>query len=90
MSELHVVGTDVLLWALGGFAEPSEEMPYARFLPVGYVRELKRLALKPRCSNMEVKELAERYDRSYSGAVSAICFRRRNTRLSRWWDEVTA
>lgn len=89
MSELHVVSTDVLLWTLGGFAEPSEEMPHDKFLPVAYVRELKRLALKPRCSRGEVKEIAERYGRSHNSAIAAISFRRRNTRPSRWWDEVS-
>lgn len=87
MNSVHLIRTDVLLLSLGGFAEPPREMPNDRFLPVGYVRELKRLAEKRRCSHGEVKELADRYGRPVGAATTAIYYQRRNNAPG-WWDEV--
>jgi hypothetical protein len=88
--EIHLIRTDILLWILGGFVEPLDEMPGdgSRFLSVAYVRELKRLASKPRCKQGEIKKIANRFGRSHKAAVLMIYRQRHQIDVPRWWQDV--
>jgi hypothetical protein len=81
---LHVVKTDVLLYALGGFAPEPMEWPAKNFLPMKLIREIKRVAAKPKASYGEVRTLATRYQRDYKSMGTWIYLARRNRTPAYW------
>ncbi len=87
--EMHVIGTDVLLWALGGLGQPADVLDYhSHSLPLSYVSELKALARNKRNLFDVVRAVANRYGRSAQSAVQLIYIqRRRPERVARYWAE---
>jgi hypothetical protein len=63
---LHVVRIDILLHALGGFAEPPVDMPRANGLPKRLSISIDRLAALPPTPHGALVLLAERFGRSRS------------------------
>lgn len=79
---LHRVRLDVLLWALGGFAEATSEPPRERCqLYTDWQRqELRRLARAARVECGEAKELAQRWGRNPKSLHVMVCRMRKESR----------
>jgi hypothetical protein len=73
---LHVIRKDVLLLALGGFAEQQESSDL-RAIPEWVGRHILQIAAKPRAALGEVSELAERSGRSVKSLKVMISRARR-------------
>ena len=85
---LHVVKTDVLLWVLGGFAEPPVEPENPIALPLAYVREIKKLVeCGRRLRRGEVQALAERYGGSSTSISSLVSKYRRLRQMPSYWQD---
>lgn len=75
-NEMHVIRTDVLLWALGGFAEPPAEAGRFRALPTGLAREVAEIARRRRAQDNEIVDLAERWNWSRNSLSALISYAR--------------
>ena len=85
---LHIVRTDVLLWSLGGFAEPPKDLSLAdRYLSAPLRHRLAELVrTNQRVPHGEVKQLADRYGYDRNRLIAIVHFARKRG-VPHYWDE---
>jgi len=64
VGDLHIVRTDVLLWTLGGFAEPPKKAQGRTTIEPKLLDELRQVASRSKARHGELTNLARRFDRS--------------------------
>lgn len=79
---LHVVRTDAMLWALGGF-EPATggDRRHSRFLPDRLMSQLRVIAAKPRTKYGEISVIAKRWGRSPGSIRVTLCYLRKEMQI---------
>lgn len=92
MGVLHVVGTDVLLWALGGLAEVAgDDSPLlqerAGTFTANQVRYLRDRLPRGRMDPGEIEELAARWGRN-SHSLRVMMSRARRGKPPLYWSQV--
>lgn len=77
-NELHVIRTDVLLWALEGLAERQQRSEHTSgLLTDRQITVIRELAAKPRCGKGEALDAAARLEMS-SDSLKQLVWRVRN------------
>lgn len=82
--QLHVVRKDVLLWALGGFAEEGDPLRATSFTPQ-QIGQMAEVASKRRASFHEVADLARKIGHS-AGSVRTTITKMRRGPLPRYHE----
>ena len=93
MGELHIIRTDVLLWALEGFKDLSEiDSSWDKAYPNWLCLAIQRIVKKPRASHNELKTLSEKAggqpDR-WSLAVMVCMLRKGQREIPAYWPKLT-
>lgn len=82
-NRLHVVRTDVLLWALGGFEE-SQEAPFPGAIPYEARQAILAASRQPKVPYGYRKTLSERYGVP-EGSIGVFLARCRNGTIAKYW-----
>lgn len=84
---LHVVHTDALLWALGGYVDDADPRNWPNLYSADKIRALRRIAKTPRLAVGEATALAERLGMSLNLLSNALS-RIRHGHEPRYWKDV--
>lgn len=86
-NQLHVIRTDVLLWALEGLAERQQCCEHtSRLLTGRQIKAIRELAAKPRCAKGETIEMAERAGMRH-GSLQQLVYRARRGYSPAYWKD---
>lgn len=86
-NELHVIRTDVLLWALEGLAERQQRCKHTSGLLTDMqINTIRDLAAKPGCARGEIKDAAQRIGMTL-GSLKQLMWRvRRRGYAPAYWE----
>lgn len=84
---MHIISTEMLLWALGGFAEvPEVEHRPSVTLSALQIKTIQRLAEKEHCAWGESKLAAERVNLDVETLKALVSMARRGHNPAYWRD----